>query len=217
MPPTAPPKFARLDFNRCLGSITKMLPVVLVALALVVASRSIARADSGDGVPGLAVLTPSVSQANPALVAERARLVTDIRDFNDLARQFNVDCSSVDEENANAVQSCRNRQGSLRMQKDDLVTRIGVFNSNVRTARANLTPAARASDTAFIRLRIAGIQNALRQLNKAMSLDAFQRQEWEEESARASFEAWLMAGSLALKGVSKAVDVAIETNVDEII
>jgi hypothetical protein len=58
---------------------------------------------------------------------------------------------------------------------------------------------------------IAGIQNALRRLTKSMNLDAVQREEWEQESKRATRDAWILAGSATLDLLGAHVDYQLET------
>jgi hypothetical protein len=77
-------------------------------------------------------------------------------------------------------------------------------------------PSLRASDAVTIRRQIAGIQASLRQLNKALSLDASQRKEWDEESAHATQDALIMAGSITLEGLGHATDAAIANTDKEI-
>ena len=87
----------------------------------------------------------------------------------------------------------------------------------------DLTVAFRRSRTAarlvaVVPLQIAGIQNALRQLNKSLSLDASQRQEWERASERATRDAKWMAASATLDLAGAVADEQIgdtETDIKE--
>ena len=101
----------------------------------------------------------------------------------------------------------------IRARREDLENRIAAqrladMAADFRTWKKSLAPT-RPPDAAIVPLQVAGIQNALRQLNKSMSLDASQRQEWEKASERASHEARWMAVSAVLDLVGARVDERI--------
>lgn len=119
--------------RRWLGRSARILGFAFLASVLLVTGRFLARADSSE-IPDLAVLTPQVRQARPALVAERAAVAGAIRTFNGRVRQFNGACGSVDSRDAGAVRSCSDRQTQLAAQKRDIVSRIIAYNAEARGA-----------------------------------------------------------------------------------
>ena len=66
------------------------------------------------------------------------------------------------------------------------------------------------SDNAVIQREVVGIQKALKELNKSMNLDAAQREEWEQDSAHASRDAWILAGSTTLDLIGDHIDAQIQ-------
>jgi tetratricopeptide (TPR) repeat protein len=68
-----------------------------------------------------------------------------------------------------------------------------------------------ASDNLTISREIAGVRNALQQLNKSMSLDASQREEWMHDSEMATRDAWILAGTATLDLWGAHVDHQIQS------
>lgn len=67
-----------------------------------------------------------------------------------------------------------------------------------------------SQSAALIQPKIAGIRDSLKQLNKAMTLDASQRKEWDAASANATQSAFTMAGSATLDLLGAHVDHKIK-------
>lgn len=142
-------------------------------------------------------------------------------------------CSSVPDDNDALIASCHQSRSILGQQ-------IASYNNALASYEQSLSVALRApsdrgqpgaiadaaghlqkSDVATIQREVAGIQTALRQLNKAMALDASQREEWEKESETATRDAWILAGSAVLDLYGRhvaanirAADSEVKNNID---
>jgi len=147
-----------------------------------------------------ATLPPAVLDR---LTVVRAHLLDRLQVHNLKVDTFNSRCGQVQPGTA-LFSECTQDDQALSAEDATLIADKKGFAAQLSAAVADANPTAGAagqlheSERLIINREIEGIQNALRQLNKSMDLDASQREEWEQESAHAEEDAWFLAGSATL-------------------
>jgi hypothetical protein len=161
--------------------------------------------------------------AKSELTQMRLKILTSLDALRRQIDVHNQQCGSVPDTDAALVGACEQSQSTLSQKinayRNELATYEQSLHMAIQTAPALAPPTAAASadgrlqesDNLTIKREIAGIQDALRRLNKSMNLDAAQREEWEQESELATRDAWILAGSATLDLIGAHVDHQIQT------
>jgi hypothetical protein len=158
----------------------------------------------GQDKPVPTIPTTLTADVRESLTVARKQLLSQIDAFNAEAATFNTECGEVPASDTARNAVCDRRLATLNTKSDAMDKAKEQFaaqlNAAVKTADADPGAGKRleAADTQVIKREIAGVQNALRQLNKSIDLDAAQGEEWRQTSEGATHEAWILAGSATL-------------------
>jgi len=149
------------------------------------------------------------SSARFGLDIIRGQLLRDLAEYNTRVDVFNAACGHIDPKNTALLASCTEKYhmmtavaGALEENKKEFAAQLDaeVFavRSDISGPPASPEQRLQNADKLAIKREIEGVRNALAQLNKAMELDASQREEWLKESHDATRDAWFLAGSTTL-------------------
>lgn len=202
----------RLGLIRLNTSISTQLARRLTLSILIAFSVGSTAAQDVSLSPIPATLPPAVIDK---LTAVRTQLLNRLEAHNQKVDAFNSACGQVQPDTAQFTE-CVQQDKSLSAEASTLVEDKKAFAAQLNSAIAANTVASddkslQESDKLIIKREIAGIQNALRQLNKSMNLDAAQREEWEKESGEATHDAWMLAGATTLDLLSLHADSQVKT------
>jgi hypothetical protein len=204
---------ARLNISTATHLARGFTLSILIAFSV---SSTVAQDVSLSPIP--ATLPPAVIDK---LAAVRTELLNRLEAHNQKVDAFNSSCAQV-EVNTALFSECTQKDKALSAEAATLVEDKKGFAAQLNSAIAANTSedsdekSVQESDRVTIKREIEGIQNALRQLNKSMTLDASQREEWEKESEQATHDSWALAGSATLDLIGAHADAKVKSQDKEL-